>query len=145
MRVGLLVGSAILAGAGVAVAQSDWVVDPWSSPATAQESSSVQLTARAGVTPASQGWFGELPVEWADPRSTEPTNPWSSSAASVPGSPSKSAPAGAQTPLPGGTAPGAWAKPVPLVVDPWAPARVRTRAPAVDLIVDPWAQGRTQR
>lgn len=144
MRVGLFVGSAILAGAGVAVAQSDWVVDPWSLPAT-QQASSVQPAAPAGAAPAAEGRFGELPAEWADPRSTEPTNPWSSRPVSAASSPSESAGTGAQTPLTGVSAPGAWAKPVPLVVDPWAPTHVRTRAPAVDLIVDPWARGRTQR
>ena len=143
MRVGLFIGSAILAGAGVAVAQSDWVVDPWSS-STTQQASPAQLAAQAGVTPASEGWFDELPAEWADPRSTEPTNPWSSSPSSAPAAPAEAAHAGAQTPLASVSAPGAWAKPVTLVVDPWAPARVRTRAPAVDLIVDPWARDRTR-
>jgi len=140
MRVGLFVGSAILAGAGVAVAQSDWVVDPWSSPTTQQASST-----QGGVTPAPEGWFDERPTEWVDPRSTEPTNPWSSSAPGALSSPSKAAHADAQTPLPSVSAPGAWAKPVPLVVDPWAPAHVKTPAPAVDLIVDPWARVKAQR
>jgi len=142
MRVGLFIGSAILAGAGVAVAQSQWVVDPWSSSTTTP---SEQRATEARLTPASQGWFGELPVEWADPRSTEPTDPWSRTVPTNPGSPREAVLAAAQPTLAGVSTPGAWAKPVPLIVDPWAPARVRARPPAVDLIVDPWARDKPLR
>lgn len=131
MRVGLLVVSACVASTGAALAQSDWVVDPWSRSARMHESATAMgvdappaaLDARPEYDPQ-RGWLDEWSVELDDP--------WTSAAATAPA---------AAHPVPAEVTreSGEWAKPVPLVVDPWATAPARSSAPVVDLIVDPWA------
>ena len=95
---------------------------------------------------ASQGEYNSH-REWLDEWS-ELSDPWqtdaatalaasvpaaSALAASVPAASAHGVPARATRES------GDWAKPVPLVVDPWAPEPRGSSAPVVDLIVDPWA------
>jgi hypothetical protein len=131
MRVGLFVVSAFVASTGAALAQSDWVVDPWSRSVRTHES----MIATGVVAPhddaldpspeydARRGWF--------DPWSVELDDPWTGDAAPTPPAHPVQAEAKRES--------SEWAKPVPLVVDPWATAPARSAAPVVDLIVDPWA------
>lgn len=129
MRVGIFLVSASVAFAGVAFAQSDWVVDPWSRPS---------FTTTSSVARAPEA----VPVEWVDERDFEITDPWPNSTPSSRGASAASPVAGVQDqpalPL-RGSEPGDWAKPVPLLVDPWATEPPKAWAPAPDLIVDPWA------
>lgn len=135
MRVGICVVLAIVAGAGVAFAQSDWVVDPWAPVATAapvaprapQQALRVAASSRLAVS-----------EQWVDERNFELTDPWLDSAPSQLGAPaaSKAPRALSRT----SSAAGEWAKPVPLLVDPWATEPRKASAPPVDLIVDPWAK-----
>ncbi|HEY6727129.1 MAG TPA: hypothetical protein VI197_24010 [Polyangiaceae bacterium] len=136
MRVGIFVVSAILAGAGVAFAQSDWVVDPWSPPSVAPSSA---RSARAAAAPASRR---HARVEWVDERNFELTDPWLSSTPAPRGVSSPTPNTGVQAPPAPPRRPresGDWAKPLQLLVDPWAPEPPKARVPAPDLIVDPWA------
>ena len=135
MRVGIFVVSATLAGAGAAFAQSDWVVDPWAVTAPNAASSAIRSAIRTSSRIAA-------PVEWIDERNFELADPWLSPTQSPPGTSSGARPAGA----PAGPRPprasgerGDWAKPVPLLVDPWAQDAPKARVPASDFIVDPWA------
>lgn len=129
MRVGIFVVSASLAGAGVAFAQSDWVVDPWSPafrtmPVSSERASHTALRSRT-----------QAPVEWIDERSPELADPWQGSTIAR-GTPAAQAQSGsART---SGES-GEWAKPIPLVVDPWEQAPAKSSVPAPELIVDPWA------
>src|SRR5690606_8983781 len=73
MRVGIFVVSASLAGAGVALAQSDWAVDPWSPAFATPRASSGRRSAPALRSRT------QAPVEWIDERSPELADPWQSS------------------------------------------------------------------
>lgn len=136
MRVGIFVVSASVAGAGMAFAQSDWVVDPWYPSAAAP--TAVQRAHEAAAAAPQRG-RRQTPVEWIDERNLELVDPWSRPAAAaidssgaVPTVTHKRAvkPRAASESRD-------WAKPVPLLVDPWASEPTKS-APPADLIVDPW-------
>jgi len=123
MRAGIFVVSAavvaVVAGAGVAFAQ-DWVVDPWAVPQTA---------------PAPAPTL--VPIQWVDEGDSELDDPWVGAAPAA-----GAAELASPEPPPAGrnTGAGEWAKPVPLLVDPWASEAAKPWVPPADLIVDPWAQ-----
>lgn len=131
MRVGLFVVSAIVGGASVAYAQSDWVVDPWVSSSEPQVSS-VEHASAAALAPASHG---HLRFVWIDEPNFDLADPWARPAAVEPLGNAQAHPSAPRAV----SAPGVWAKPVPLVVDPWAAKAAKSRVSADDLIVDPWA------
>lgn len=137
MRVGLFIVSAFVASTGAALAQSDWVVDPWSLPTPTPESS----IATAVEGPDHASGLEPRPAhnqhrEWLYEWSAELSDPWAGDAATEPGlaaAPTHPVPERAKRES------GEWAKPLSLVVDPWASEPKRFSAPVVELIVDPWA------
>ena len=138
MRAGIFVVSAVLvavvAGAGVAFAQSDWVVDPWATPPAAPTPSSAEPLLQAGLN---------VRIQWVDEGDAELDDPWVGAAPRA-----RAAERVSPEPPPASRitgAPGEWAKPVPLLVDPWAPEPAKPWVPPADLIVDPWAQDGSAR
>lgn len=134
MRLGVCVGATILATASMALAESDWVSDPW--PSDGNEAS----TASPAVPSARAQAFRDSEPAWLGPRGSELESPWASAPAPAPLS-ATSTPARIDAPV--AQTAGIWAKAPTEVVDPWA---TETRAkgnwvPSIDLIVDPWARG----
>ena len=132
MRVGLFIVSAFVASTGAALAQSDWVVDPWSLAPRTHESSIATATDAPRPALAPHREYNQH-REWLGEWSAELTDPWKDDSATTPTVPLHGVPARATRES------GEWAQPVPLLVDPWAAEPVRSSEPVVDLIVDPWA------
>lgn len=133
----------VLAG-GVALAQSDLIVDPWKRVLSGKAPAPSVPVAPQAAKPqrADSGWFEEeRPAATAPKPVVEPgpsllvRDPWAPAPPSRASALPAPAPVAEEAPHP--LHPSNWARVVPEIIDPWGPRRlVAYRDP---LIVDPWA------
>lgn len=138
---------ALVFGGGVALAQSDLIVDPWKRVLAGEvKAPAVPAAPEAGKAPREDsGWFDDETraagapkpepskpvVEPSGPPLVHAPNPWVDA-------PARATPAAPVAPeAPRVLRASSWARVVPEIIDPWGPQRlVAYRDP---LIVDPWA------
>lgn len=132
----------MLAG-GVALAQSDLIVDPWKR-VLARKAPVPEAPAAPKQQRVDSGWFDEAPRVTAEPKpvvrplapgavvllATDPRE--EPAPASAPASPPPAPVAAPSHPL----HPSSWARVVPEIIDPWGPRKLAVYRDPV--IVDPW-------
>jgi hypothetical protein len=130
--------AAVLLVGGVALAQSDLIVDPWARarPEKAPATSKAVETPNAGR--ADDGWLDAAPKAASRQPAPAPRlrlAPWPEAEPAATPPVTATAPAAPSTHR---LHPTHWARVVPEIIDPWGPSRLAVyRDP---LIVDPWAR-----
>jgi hypothetical protein len=140
-RLATALSVAVVLAGGVALAQSDLIVDPWTRVLAGKAPApTVPAAPEASKPSRADGWFDEAGPTAPLTPVVEPVAPASGELLTE--RPERAAPA-APSPAPAPIAeaphplhPSNWARVVPEIIDPWGPRRLAVyRDP---LIVDPW-------